>query len=463
MLPHAVTPIPGPQSRQLAHRLHVVESQNITYLDRDFPIFWKRAEGVNVWDVDNNRFLDFTSAFGVTSLGHSPPSIRHALEQQISQLWHAMGDVHPPETKVELCEMLSKVTFERWGLGAAKTILCNSGSESVEAALKTALLYNGKVGVLSFTGGYHGLSYGALETGGIPYFRTPFTHHLGRFSVQLPYPSCYRCPFGISDAFRLEGSHFPNCSNFCLKKLETQIEDVIATRDIGCILVEPIQARGGEVIPPLDFLVLLRRICDTHKVLLILDEIYTGFNRTGCLFACEHSRVSPDIICLGKALTNGFPLSACVGRSDIMDAWPPSAGEALHTSTFLGNPLGCAMALASLQKHSQPETASIVRKMGLLLRDALEGIQDPAIGNIRGVGLMLGMEFVQVNNPKAPDAALTNQLMKYALQKGLIFLAGSPYGNVLSFAPPFGISKEEIQFAANCIQEYLTSFAGSLS
>lgn len=463
MLPQITTPIPGPQSRALAQRLHRVESQNITFLDKDFPIFWKQAEGVNVWDVDKNRFLDFTSAFGVTSLGHNAPSIRHALEQQVSQLWHTMGDVHPSETKVELCEMLSKVTFERWGLGTAKTILCNSGSESIEAALKTALLYNGKSGVLSFTGGYHGLGYGALETGGIPYFRTPFANQLGRFSVQLPYPSCYRCPFGISDAFRLEGSHFPNCSNFCLEKLETQIEDAIVTRDIGCILVEPIQARGGEVVPPLDFLVLLRRICDAHKLLLILDEIYTGFNRTGRLFACEHSKVLPDIICLGKALTNGFPLSACVGRSDIMDAWPPSMGEALHTSTFLGNPLGCAMALASLQRHSQPEMASMVQKMGRLLRNALAGIQHPAIGNVRGTGLMFGMEFVQINDSKTPNAALTTQLMKYALQKGLIFLAGSPYGNVLSFAPPFGISEEEIRFMANCIQEYLTSFAGSLS
>ncbi|PWU05869.1 MAG: aspartate aminotransferase family protein [Verrucomicrobia bacterium] len=461
MLPQVTLPIPGQKSQALARRLHAVESQNITYLDAEFPIFWKRAGGVNVWDVDDNRFLDFTSAFGVMSLGHDSPPIRHALEQQASELWHAMGDVHPSERKVELCEMLSKLTFERWGLGRAKTILCNSGSESIEAALKTALLYNGKPGVLSFTGGYHGLGYGALEIGGIPYFRKPFARQLGRFSMQLPYPFCYRCPFEVPDTFRLEGEHFPNCSNFCLKNLENQIEEAIATRNIGCILVEPIQARGGEVAPPLDFLVLLRRICNTHKILLILDEIYTGFNRTGRLFACEHNKVVPDMICLGKALTNGFPLSVCVGRSDIMDAWPPSTGEALHTSTFLGNPLGCAMAIASLRQHSDPQTAANVRKMGLLLRGALKESQHPAIGDVRGIGLMLGIEFI--NAQKAPDANLTNQLMKFALRKGLIFLAGSPAGNVLSFAPPFEISAKEIHFAVNCIQEYLISFAGSLS
>ncbi len=461
MLPEVATSIPGPQSRLLAHRLRVVESQNVTYLDEDFPIFWERAQGVNVWDVDNNRFLDFTSAFGVTSLGHSAPPIRHALEKQASRLWHAMGDVHPSRLKVELCETLSQLTFERWGTGPAKTVLCNSGSESIEVALKTALLYNGKSGVLSFTGGYHGLSYGALEIAGIPYFRTPFKDQLGRFSVQLPYPSCYRCPFGVHDTFRLEGSFFPNCSHLCLKKLEDQIEKTLASREIGCVLVEPIQARGGEIIPPLDFLVLLRRICDTYKVLLVLDEIYTGFNRTGRLFACEHSKILPDILCLGKGLTNGFPLSACTGRSDIMDAWPLSKGEALHTSTFLGNPLGCAMALASLQEHSRPETAAHVCKIGHFFRVALEGIRHPAIGNIRSIGLMLGMEFIRADG--SPDAVLTNQLMKHALEKGFIFLAGAPYGNVLSLAPPFGISEEEIRFTTDWIQEYLTSFAGSLS
>lgn len=461
MLPQVATPIPGPRSRNLARRLHAVESQNVTFIDEGFPIFWECAEGVNVWDVDNNRFLDFSSAFGVANLGHCAASIRVALEEQTSRLWHAMGDVHPSRIKVELCEMLSKITFARWGLGTAKTILCNSGSESIEAALKTALLYNGKPGVLSFTGGYHGLSYGTLEIGGIPYFRTPFKSQLGRFAFQFPYPSCYRCPFGIQEAFRIEGDFFPNCSNVCLKNLEDQIEEALTTREIGCILVEPIQARAGEIVPPLDFLILLRRICDSYKVLLVLDEIYTGLNRTGRLFACEHNRVFPDIICLGKGLTNGFPLAACTGRSDIMDAWPPSTGEALHTSTFLGNPLGCAMVLASLREHSQPETAIVVRKTGRVLRSALQEIQHHSIGNVRGLGLMLGMELIRADG--SPNIALANKVMKQALQAGLIFLTSAPQSHVLSFAPPFGISEEEIHFAVKWLQEYLTSFAGSLS
>ena len=212
--------------------------------------------------------------------------------------------------------------------------------------------------------------------------------------------------------------------------------------------MEPIQGRGGEIVPPLDFLRLLRKICDTHKILLLLDEIYTGLNRTGALFACEHFGVVPDVICLGKGLTSGFPLSACVGRSDIMDAWPSSNGEALHTSTFLGNPLGCAMALASLEQHAKPELAAHVRERGSWLKAALRGLHAPQVVDVRGVGLLVGVEL-------ALDGAVVNGLVKRALRDGLILLQSGPKGNVLSFSPPFAISDEEIAFTVGRIGEYL--------
>jgi 4-aminobutyrate aminotransferase-like enzyme len=211
--------------------------------------------------------------------------------------------------------------------------------------------------------------------------------------------------------------------------------------------VEPMQGRGGCVVPPRDFLRLLRQICDEQKILLIADEILTGFNRTGALFACEHSGVVPDIICLGKALTGGFPLSACVGRADIMDAWPVSAGEALHTSTFLGNPLGCAMALASMRIHDDAEIAGTVREKGAKLKAALCAIRSPHIGDVRGVGLMLGVELIEPGK-SAPATELAISVVKRALKDGLILLADSPTSNVLSFTPPFCISDEEIAFAA---------------
>ncbi len=461
MLPKIITEIPGKKSRALAASLRRHESRNVTFIDDGFPIFWDRAEGVNVWDADGNCFLDLTSAFGVAGLGHSNPQIQSAIAAQSAKLFHAMGDVHPAVEKAALCEKLSAVTFGRWGAGAGKTILCNSGFEAVEAALKTSLLHSGKRGVIAFHGAYHGLGYGALAAGGIPFFREPFRAQLAEFATILPYPQCFRCPYGVREDYRIEGDPFPNCSSACLEKLHDEILKNIGQKEIGCILVEPMQGRGGEVVPPLDFLRMLRGICDAEKILLIADEIYTGLNRTGALFACDHSGVVPDIICLGKALTSGFPLSACVGKSHVMDAWPATTGEALHTSTFLGNPLGCRMALTSLELHMRPGLAEHVRERGGKFKAALKNLRSPNLGDVRGVGLMLGMELTGKNG--VPDAQLAANFVKRGLQDGLILLAGSPQGNVLGFAPPFDIGDDEISFVAGRLQEYFTSLPGSIS
>ncbi len=453
MLPEIHTAIPGPRSRELAEKLAKFEAREVTWLSDEFPIFWERAEGTNIWDVDGNRFLDFTSAFAVSGLGHSSAVVREPLLAQAGKLLHAMGDVHPAGVKADLCEALSGVTFERWNAGTGKTILCNSGSEAVEAALKTSLLHSGKPGVIYFSGAYHGLGYGALEAGGLPYFREPFRSQIGRWGVQVPYPSCYRCSCGRKEGFRLEGEPFPNCASTCLEEISTQVLAAIRHREIGCIIVEPIQGRGGEIVPPRDFLTMLRRICDAEKVLLVLDEIYTGFNRTGKLFACEHFEVIPDIICLGKALTGGFPLAACVGRADIMDAWPSSQGEALHTSTMLGNPLGCAMALAAIAEHTKKETQAQAREAGHRLKSALRDLRSPHIGDVRGAGTMLGVELVKADD--SPFGQLAAAIMVRGLQEGLILLGGGPAGNVLSFSPPFGISDKEVAYLVAKLQTFL--------
>ncbi len=460
MLPQLITPVPGPRSRELAARLRASESRNVTYLDAEFPVFWERASGTNVWDADGNRFLDFTSAFAVAGLGHNAPVLEQAITTQAGKLIHGMGDVHPTELKVRLCEELGAVTFGRWLGAPGKTILTSSGSEAIEAALKTSLLHSGNAGVIAFSGAYHGLGHGALSVSGLSFFKQPFRAQLKDFAAILPYPYCCRCPFNETAGYRLEGGDFPNCSTACLEKLETQIRQTIKTRPIGCILVEPAQGRGGEVFPPLDFLRLLRGICDDYKILLIADEIYTGFHRTGALFACDHAGVVPDIICLGKALTGGFPLSACVGRGDVMEAWPPSGGEALHTSTYLGHPIGCAMALAALAEHAKPGLAEAVRATGRRLKTALEQLRSPAILDVRGAGLMLGLELKTVPGAAAPPAV---PIVKAALRDGLLLLAGGAEGNVLSFTPPFALDDEEIGFLQARLQEYLTSTSGSTS
>lgn len=403
MLPELITEIPGRRSRELAVKLRRHESRNVTFLAEDWPIFWERAEGANVWDADGNRFLDLTAAFGVSSFGHTAPELREALTAQAQVLMHAMGDVHPTELKTELCARLSEITFERWGAGDGKVILGNSGFEAVEAALKTALLHSGKPGVIAFAGGYHGLGFGALTATGLPFFREPFRAQLAEFAEFLPYP----CERG-------------------------QMEEALREREVGCVLVEPVQGRGGCVVPPPDFLPMLREVCDAHGVLLVLDEIYTGFNRTGALFACEHWGIVPDLICVGKALTGGFPMSACVGRAAVMDAWPSSSGEALHTSTFLGSPLGCAMALASIPRHVDPATTQLVRDRGGKLEAILR-----SHGEVRGLGLMLGLKL-------PGDRAIT--AVKRALRDGVLLLADGPESNVLSFSPPFCIGDAEIEF-----------------
>lgn len=437
MLPDIVTDIPGPESLRLAAELRRFESRNVTFISNRFPVFWDRASGANVWDVDGNRYLDLTSAFAVTGLGHGAPAVREALHKQADRLMHAMGDVHPTAEKAALCRELSRITFERWGAGTAKTTLACTGSDAVEAALKTAFLHTGKPGVISFEGGYHGLGLGALETAGIPFFRDPFRDQLAGFAVRLPYPR-----------------HSP-------EEVRATLESAWRKGNVGAVLVEPVQGRGGEVVPAPGFLSMLREQCDAHGAVLIADEIYTGFHRTGRLFACEHSQVVPDIVCLGKGLTSGFPLSACVGRREIMDAWPESRGEALHTSTFLGNPMGCAMALASIAQHLSPETAAAVENASSALDRALQRLASPAIGELRGIGLMRGIALIDRHGN--PDADLAGRIVVDGLRDGLLLLAGSPAGNVLSLTPPFCVTAEELGFAVGKIQEYVMSRAGSIS
>lgn len=412
MKPELKTSIPGPRSLELAARLREYESRNVTYCDESWPVFWESAEGVNVWDADGNRFLDFTSAFGVAGLGHRHPEIAAAMDEQSGRLLHGMGDVHPTALKGELCEKLSALTFERWNAGKGKVVLSNSGFEAVETALKTARLATGRSGVIAFSNGYHGLGYGSLLGTDLEKFRGPFVDQLADVTTRLP--------FGSTDLPSADG--------------------------IGAVLVEPIQGRGGKVVPSEAFLKSLRQWCDDNGALLIFDEIYSGFHRSGKWFACEWDEVVPDLICLGKALSSGFPISACVGKAGVMDQWPESPGEALHTSTFLGHPVGCAMALKSLEILARPETEELVSRASNYLKQALSNMDHSAIAGVRGRGLMLGLELKRNAGP----------LLVKLLAEGLLFLADGPKGNVLSFTPPFVISEEEIDFAVGTISRLLS-------
>ena len=427
------------KNRQILDLLRDYESRNIVFMEPDgsWPIVWERAKDVYVWDADGKKYLDLTAAFGVAAAGHANLHVVKAGQKQMSRLLHAMGDVHPHARKAELARDLSRITFERWSNGkkSGKVIFSNSGFEAVESAFKTAMLATGKRGVIAFEGAYHGLGYGALNATHRNFFRNPFHFQLREFANFVP---------------------FPNKSND-LAAVEWSIRHFFRREWIGAILVEPVQARGGINIPPKEFLPLLRKLCDDHGALLILDEIYTGFGRTGKWFACEHTGVMPDLICLGKALTGGFPLSACIGRADLMDtAWPASRGEAIHTSTFLGHPVGCAMALAQIKEIENLDLSKSSAELGEFLLGELQSkISNPKFQiAVRGLGLMTGVELHLSDGRPATDAAM--QAIKTMLQRGFILLPEGEYGNVISFTPPLTITKAQLAKAVIALAEVLS-------
>ena len=407
-------------------QLRRYESRNVTFIEPDgsWPIVWERAKGMRVWDDAGREYLDFTAAFAVAAAGHANPRIVAAGQRQMARLLHAMGDIHPHALKAELARELSRITFQRLAKRTGKTIFCNSGFEAVEAALKTAHLATGRTRIIAFEDAYHGLGYGALNATWRSDFRSPFRRQIGGFASFLPFPR----------------------ARADLAKLEPRLAAELRKHKVGAILVEPIQGRGGTNIPPPGFLKLLRNVCNKHGALLICDEVYTGFGRTGRWFASEHFSVTPDILCLGKALTGGFPLSACVGSASVMDrAWPQSAGEAIHTSTFLGHPVGCAMALASLRELDSRNLPKRSAEMGRLFLDELRRLAKrlgQARCQARGLGLMVALELFHDDGAPAADIALA--ATRRLLDDGFILLPEGDPANILSFTPPLTVGKSHI-------------------
>jgi 4-aminobutyrate aminotransferase-like enzyme len=408
--------VPGPRSCALAERLARVEARGVTCLDPTAPIFWERAAGSNVWDADGNRYVDLTAGFGVANLGHAHPRVVDAVVDQAERLLHGLGDAQPAAVKVALLEALAR-RFP--GGGPARALLGSSGSDAVEAALKTALLATGRPGVVAFEGAYHGLTLGALDATWRPFFREPFRALLSARTVFARFGDA-------GDAWRAARQ---------------------ALEPIGAVLVEPIQGRGGERVPPDGFLAELRELCDAQDWLLIADEVYTGMGRTGRWFACEHERVVPDLLCVGKGLASGLPISACLGRAEVMDAWPPSTGEALHTQTFLGHPPGCAAALATLAVLEQEKLVERAAETGAQalahLRRGLAGAR--GVASVRGRGLLIGIECD--GGERAASAC------QRALARGVIALPSGDAGNVVSVTPALSIEPERLDEALDVLAE----------
>jgi 4-aminobutyrate aminotransferase-like enzyme len=396
--PRICADVPGPQSQAWVDRLALRECPAITArrarraqalgAAQDDPIVWARAEGCTVEDVDGNRFMDLTAGFGVASVGHAHPTVVAAAKGQLDTLVHVMGDAYPETQRVLLLEALARKT------GLDRTILGSSGSDAVEAALKTARMATGRDGVVAFEAGYHGLSYGALQvTGYLPdQFRAPFTGQLGDHVQHAPF-----------------GGEIPDLSG------------------VGAVIVEPIQGRGGIRVPPEGWLLKLQEAAHDAGALFILDEIYTGFGRTGSWFAFQDLGLSPDLLCLGKGMAGGFPISACVGTAAAMDAWGASTGMALHTQTFLGNPVGCAMALSCIGVLESVVPEVDAKSAWLIGELEQRGY------TVQGRGLLLGVVL-----PRSLEVS------RALLQRGFIALPAGERAEVLALTPPMTITCEEL-------------------
>lgn len=435
-LPAPAGAVPGPASHALAQRLCSVESRNITQITPTFPVFWTEARGAAVRDADGNIYTDLTAGFGVAHAGHSHPAVAAAIADQAARLAHGLGDVHPPAVKVTLLERLAAITPGDLGI----TILGSAGAEAVEAAIKTARLRTGRSGIIAFEGAYHGLTFGALAVTHRSDFRAPFAEQLFAGVRHVPYPDSA----GHADAASLEA---------CLDALDSTIANAErSSQPIGAIIVEPVLGRGGIIVPPPEFLPALRERCDGDRILLILDEIYTGIGRTGRWFACEHVDTVPDILVAGKALTGSVPLSAAIGTPDAMDAWPPSTGEAIHTSTFLGNPVACAAALAQLEAIASDGLIARAATVGDAIRNRTESWVESISGlaHAHGVGLLQAVTFEQ---PVAPA------VMEDALRRGVLVLPEGSDGRTLAITPPAVITAAQLEAALDAVEAAIRACA----
>jgi 4-aminobutyrate aminotransferase/(S)-3-amino-2-methylpropionate transaminase len=368
---------------------------------------------VNVFDADGNRYVDLAAGFGALLLGHAPPAVLAAVEEQQRRLPLALGDVYAAEAKVELCERLARLHPEP----GARVLLGSSGADALTAALKTAVLATGKAGVLAFEGAYHGLSHGPLAACGLrPSFREPFAAQLNTHVVFAPYP---------------HGA--PTDERQSMQATMTAIQRALGQEDVGAVVVEPILGRGGCVVPPAGFLAALRAACDAAGALLVCDEVWTGFGRSGAMLASVDAGVVPDILCVGKGLGGGWPVSACIGSARAMAAWGELGGATIHTATHFGAPPACAAALATLAAIEQGRLCARARDEGArwmtALRDRTSG---RGVRAVRGSGLMVG---VVVDGGAARAVAVARRL----LARGWIVLTGGTAGDVLTLTPPLVI------------------------
>lgn len=422
MKPLITTVPPGPKAQDILRRDADVISQSMV---REYPLVIDRAEGMNLWDVDGNRYLDFSAGIAVMNLGWNHPEVVKAATEQMQKLAHGAFLDYCSETPVHFAEKLVSMLPR----GLDRVFLSNSGTESVEAALKLARYHTKRPYFIAFYGGFHGRTYGSLS---LTASKVIQRKHFGPFLpvVHAPYPNPYR-PFGV---------RADTCDEDVIRYIEEKIFPMeVSPEEVAAIVVEPIQGEGGYIVPPMTFLKRLREICDTYGILLIVDEVQSGCYRTGTFLASEQFGVTPDIVCLSKALGGGFQLGATVASDELM-TWPPGS----HASTYGGNNVACAAGLATLTVMDRPGFGQHVTDMGEYLTGKLRSLQEryEMIGDVRGVGLMAGMELVTDRTTKGPAKEERNRVLIEAYKQGLTMLPAGEW--VIRFCPPLVIEKNHI-------------------
>ncbi|WPB73777.1 acetyl ornithine aminotransferase family protein [Archangium violaceum] len=426
---------PGPNARVIIEQDRRYTSPS--YI-KEYPLVVERGEGPWVYDVDGNRFLDFMAGIAVTSTGHSHPHVVRAIREASERFLHICGTDFYYDVFSRLCERLAGYLPE---MGPKKVFLTNSGTEAVEGALKLARYHTRRPYVIAFKGGFHGRSYGALSLNSSKVTQRAFFGPMLPGVIHVPYANPFRCVRGCPP-----NACEPSCNAAHALEKDWFINHV-DPREVAAIFVEPILGEGGYVVPPASFLQELRRICDQHGILLVFDEIQSGIGRTGRMFAAEHFGVMPDILLSAKGIASGMPLGAIIARADVM-TWPRGS----HGSTYGGNPLCCAAALATLDVVEG--MLEEVRATGEILQEGLRGLQrlHPVIGDVRGVGLMVGAEFIQPGT-REPAATYVAELEQLAFQKGLLLLSCGK--STIRFAPPLVVRRHEVEVMLHILGECL--------
>jgi 4-aminobutyrate aminotransferase len=423
-LPEIKIKPPGPKARQMIERDRQVTAPAY---GRVYPLVVKEGRGCVVEDVDGNLYLDFMAGIAVASTGHSHPKVIEAIEQQARKFLHICGSDFYYEPMVELAEKLSRLAP---GPSAKRVFLTNSGTEAIEAAFKLARFATKRQHVIAFTGGFHGRTLGALS------LTASRASHRARFSPlipdvhHVPFAYCQRCPYHLDHA---------SCGTECVNTIEKILfRYEVAPEEVAAIFVEPIQGEGGYVVPPDEFLPMLQDLCRRHGILLAVDEIQSGFGRTGKMFACEHWGVEPDILCAAKGIASGMPLGAMIAREEI-SVWT----RGTHGSTFGGNPVSCAAALATLEIIEQGLVENAAAQ-GSYLKERLLELKaiHPVISDVRGLGLMVGVEFQLPDGTCTPDVKLRDEVMQKSFESGLLLLSCGE--STLRFCPPLIVTREEI-------------------